>query len=128
MKILNLEPELLVEDVSKTIEFYSDILGFKTETEFPEGTPIFARLMKDNFAISLFERSSFEEEIPNFKSKEMGGTFEILIKATEVEEFYNSIKNKVDIVQDLHKTDYGTLEFSMKDCNGYILGFSESVS
>ena len=128
MNMLSLEPELMVEDVLKTIEFYSTVMGFKVGTKFPEDTPTFARLIKNDFAISFYERTNFELEVPDFKSKEMGGTFEILIKAVGVEDFYNEIKDKVVVVQDIHKTDYSTLEFTIKDCNGYILGFSEETS
>ncbi len=32
----------------------------------------------------------------------------------------------VEIVADLHTTFYGTREFYFRDCNGYILSFSEA--
>lgn len=128
MKALNLEPEILVEDMQKTLMFYQDILGFKIELSFPEEKPVFARIKKDNITITLNNREDFEKDIPSFKSMKMGGTSQIFIKATGVEDFFNEIKNRVKIVQEIHNTNYGTIEFIIEDCNGYFIDFSEDIT
>jgi uncharacterized glyoxalase superfamily protein PhnB len=38
---------------------------------------------------------------------------------------YENLKDKVTVVKELHTTWYGMQEFYVKDCNGYILGFSQ---
>ena len=128
MKALQLIPELLVENMPKTIQFYEDVLGFKTEIAFPEKKPVFVQIVRDNVRIMLYVRSEFENEIPLLKGMNMGGSVLLYIKVDKLEPFYQKIKEKVTIVQTLHKTAYGMLECTIEDCNGYIIVFSERIS
>ena len=41
-------------------------------------------------------------------------------------ELVEQLRDKVEIVVDLHTTFYGTQEFYFRDLNGYILSFSEA--
>lgn len=125
MKIKQLIPELLVEDMLQTVKFYEDVLGFKTEIAFPQKDPVFVQVEKDGICIMLYARCDFEKEIPKLKTVSMGGSVELYFKAEGIESFYQKIKDKVKIVQDIHKTDYGSLEFTIEDCNGYLICFSE---
>lgn len=127
MKALSLEPELLVEDMSMTLDFYINILGFELELSFPEVNPSFARIKRDNIKIMLNHRSSFEKEIPDYEKLKMGGTTQIFIKINGIKDFYEKIKNKIKIVQPLHETNYGSTEFIIVDCNGYFIDFSEEI-
>ena len=128
MKVLQIIPELLVEDMPKTIHFYKDILGFKPEITFPEKDPIFVQVGRDKIHIMLYERSEFEKEIPKLKKEKMGGSVLLYIKAKKIEDFYKLISKNVTVIQQLHKTDYDCLEFTIADCNGYLIAFSESLS
>ena len=47
------------------------------------------------------------------------------IDVEDVKSLFESVKDKVEIVQDMHTTFYGSREFAIKDCSGYILAFSE---
>jgi uncharacterized glyoxalase superfamily protein PhnB len=125
MKLTQLIPEFLVEDMPKTMAFYKDILGFETEIVFPEKEPIFAQIGKDGVHIMLYVRNEFEKEISKLKHVSMGGSTLMYIKAEKVEELYQKIKDMVTVIQELHKTAYGNLEFTIEDCNGYFLCFSE---
>ena len=128
MKALQLIPELLVENMPKTIQFYEDVLGFKTEIAFPEKKPVFVQMVRDNVRIMLYVRSEFENEIPLLKGMNMGGSVLLYIKVDKLEPFYQKIKETVTIVQTLHKTSYGMLECTIEDCNGYLIAFSERIS
>ena len=44
-----------------------------------------------------------------------------------VEEFYEEVKDRVELVWPLDVMDYGTREFGVRDPNGYILAFSEAI-
>jgi uncharacterized glyoxalase superfamily protein PhnB len=44
----------------------------------------------------------------------------------DVKGFYEKIKEKVEIVKEIHKTFYGADEFVIKDLNGYIIYFAEA--
>jgi len=128
MKMLSLIPELLVEDVNKSVRFYEEILGFSKEIMFPEKEPIFVQMMKDNIRIMVYLRSDFEKEIPKLKKEKMGGSVLLYIKVDAIESFFHNLDSTVKIIQTLHKTDYGSLEFTMEDCNGYLIAFSERSS
>jgi len=128
MKVLQIILELLVEDMPRTVRFYKDILGFKVEIAFPEKDPVFVQIGKNNSHIMLYDRSEFEKEVPELKKIKMGGSILLYIKAEKIEEFYKRIQKRATIIQKLHKTDYGSLEFTISDCNGYFIAFSEIVS
>lgn len=125
MKIKELILELLVEDMTKSLKFYQDILGFESEIVFPEKNPVFIQVKKDNNRIMLYDRNDFQKEIPKLKRIKMGGSMLLYMKVEKVEEFYQQIKNKAKIIQPLHKTNYSSLEFTIEDRNGYFLAFSE---
>ena len=47
----------------------------------------------------------------------------------EIQEIYQKAKSgKVEIAVEMHKTFYGTNEFTIKDCDGYLVSFAEDVS
>ena len=50
---------------------------------------------------------------------------EIGKEVEKLEDFYNKIREKVNVVKELSTTWYGMNEFYIRDNNGYILGFSE---
>src|SRR3989344_2354597 len=114
MKNLQLIPELLVEDMPRTLQFYHKILEFKSEITFPKKNPVFAKLGRDDTHIMFYERSAFEKEVPGLKKQKMGGSFLIFIRAEDIKSFYEQIQKKVNIIQPFHKTDYGTLEFTIE--------------
>lgn len=125
MKIKELIPELLVENIQKSLKFYQEVLGFKSEIIFPEKNPIFVQVSKDNFHIMLYNRSDFQKEIPKLKKIKMGGSTLLYFKVKQIKDFYEQVKDKVKIIQSIHETDYGSTEFTIEDCNGYLLTFSQ---
>jgi lactoylglutathione lyase len=118
-------PELLVEDMAKSIAFYQEMLGFDLEVSFPESNPIFAQMKNGDAKLMLYVRKDFEAEIPKLKQLKIGGSFLLYMKVADIEQLYLKIKDKVKIIQPLHRTEYGSQEFSIEDINGYFLAFSE---
>lgn len=125
MKIKQLIPELLIEDMQKTLKFYYEVLGFQSEIVFPEKNPIFAQISKDYVHIMLYNRNDFQREIPKLKRVKMGGSILLYFKVEKIKDFYKQIKDKVKIIQTIHETEYDSIEFTIEDCNGYLLAFSQ---
>ncbi|MBC8492174.1 MAG: VOC family protein [Chloroflexi bacterium] len=122
-------PNLMVEDVNRTIEFYRDVLGFELLVTVPEeGQFDWAMMRRDDVEIMFQARSSLGGEVPALANVPIGGSLTFYTEVTGLMELYERLKGQVEIVQDLHTTFYGTQEFAFGDCNGYILGFSEAVS
>lgn len=120
-----LTPELMVESVIQTLPFYTDILGFKTVMAAPEKDPFFVILANGPVEVMLYQREQFAAEIPQFDEMKLGGTVALYISVKDISVFYTKVKDKVKIIQPLHTTDYGSVEFSISDPNGYVLMFNE---
>ncbi len=127
----------MVDDVNDTIRFYKDVLGFEfvmavsknsqeVLMEIPKDRQLIYAMMKNgNVELMFQEKNSLSEDIPALKGFEIGGSVTFYIEVENVEELFAKLKEKVEIVKELHTTFYGMQEFYLKDCNGYILCFSE---
>ncbi len=123
-----LTPNLMVEDVNQTLNFYTNILGFEVLATVPEtGQLNWAMLKQGDVEIQLQLRASLTEELPIFKDKQIGGALTLYIGVEGIEELHERLKDKVTIVQAMHTTFYGTQEFAIQDCNGFVLSFSQEA-
>lgn len=127
MKYLSITTELLVEDMKKTLDFYTNILNFNVSLSMPQTDPFFAIINSSNVQIMLYTKDKFSEEIPKFRSIKMGASVALFIEVDNIDELYTRIKSKVEIIQEIHTTSYGTKEFSINDCNGYVLMFNQKI-
>ena len=119
---------LMVEDVNSTVEFYADSLGFDLLTSVPEkGKFDWAMMRRESVEIMFQARSSLGEEIPTLADAPKGGSLTFYTEVTGLKDLYDGLEGKVAIVQDLHTTFYGTQEFAFRDCNGYIIAYSEAL-
>lgn len=130
-------PNIMAADVNATIDYYKQNLEFEFVMgvdegkevkmgDFGDSTLTWAMLKKDDVEIRLQREDSLIEELPEFKGLKIGGTFTLYISMQDVKSFYDKIKNKVEVVKDIHKTFYGADEFVIKDLNGYIIYFAEA--
>ena len=121
-----LTPNMMVEDVNATVDFYRDVLGFETVMTVPDGGRLdWALVRRDGVEVMFQSRTSLAEELPLFGEKPTGGALTYYIGLVGVERLYEQIRRRVPIVHDLETTFYGTREFSIEDCNGFILTFAE---
>jgi uncharacterized glyoxalase superfamily protein PhnB len=120
-------PNLMVEDVNQTVKFYQDILGcFELVITDPkEGKLDWAMMRCEDVEIMFQSRDSLVEKVPELKDVSTGGTAVIYIEAEDVEDIYDWVKDRVEVIKELHDTPWGRKEFFIKDCNGYILVFAQ---
>ncbi len=124
----NLTPNLMVEDVNQTVDFYKNVLGFNLIATVPETGQFNWAMMKQGGVEMQFQlRASLAEEIPSFKDRPIGGALTLYIGVEGIEELHARLKDKVTIVQDMHTTFYGTQEFALQDSNGFVISFAETV-
>ena len=122
-KLNSAAPTFPVADVDATIRWYESELGF-TSYPFPENPPyVFASVSRDDVEI-MFQRIK-EYEKPDLYQRRDGGVWDAYIRMEGVKEFYETVKDKLEINIPLRKQSYGDWEFEVKDPNGYILVFSE---
>jgi len=122
-------PNIMVEDVSRAVEFYKNILACFELVDYELGDRKlnWALLRCGDVQIMFESRESMTNSIPILKNRNIGGTMTIYIELDGIEGLYKIIKDKVNIVKDLHNADYGMREFSIQDCNGFVITFAEWI-
>ena len=121
----SIAPTFLVADIGATIGWYETELGFASYP-FPQNPPyVFAIVCRDNTEI-MFQRLEGYEK-PDLYRLRRGGVWDAYIRMKGVKEFYEAIKDKVEIKLPLRKQPYGDWEFEVRDPNGYVLVFSEQL-
>jgi len=118
--------EIMVDNMKESIHWYTEILGFKVNISSPETNPVFTSLSNGDVEIMLYKREEFSKEIPKFKDMKTGGSFVLYITVEDIQKLYDSVKNKVKIIQELYTTDYGSMEFALEDPNDYVLMFNQA--
>ncbi len=122
-------PNLMVNDVTETVEFYKKHFGFEVIMQVPEeGATQWAMIQKDNALIMLQSQESLQEDIPHFEGKSVGSSLTFYCDVDDVEGMYAKLKDSLPLVLDMRTTFYGRKEFAVQDCNGYVLMFSQEMN
>ncbi len=134
-----LTTNMMVEDVSRTVDFYSDVLGFEFVMGVPENSREivttrqkgqalgFAIAKCGNIEMMFQAKQSLAKEVPEFEDMEIGGALTFYIEVQDVRGLHAKLKDKVTIIKDMQTTFYGKQEFYIRDCNGYILTFAGGI-
>ncbi len=116
-----MSPQILVTDISCSIEFYTKKLGFEVDFLYEN---FYVGMVKDGYSIHLkLGKPSTEER----KKKREHEDLDIVFSVENVEDLYTELVNKsVEITLPLCDRPYGK-EFYIADPDGYILAFLEEV-
>lgn len=126
MRLTKLTPNLMVEDVNGTVEFYKNILGFELIMTVPEKEKFDWAMMQNGDVEMMFQsKASLVKEISDLKSRQLGGALTFYIEVEDIKGLYEKIINKTAVVKDFHTTFYKMQEFAIRDNNGFILVFAE---
>lgn len=88
-------PTFTVADIDATIRWYESELGF-TSYPFPKNPPyVFAIVSRDGIEI-MFQRLDGYQK-PDLYRLRRGGVWDAYIRMEGVKEFYEAIKNRVEI-------------------------------
>ena len=111
-----------MRNLEKTIEFYRDVLGFHSEWYW--GNPATdAGIGRDGLNL-LFVKN---EKLANLLT-ESGERLEICLFVSNVDEIFREMKSLgVEIVSELRNEPRQVREFSILDCNGYLLRIGEGL-
>ena len=118
---------LMVESVDESIAFYQDILGFSVLTSVPSesGGLQFAILSKDGLNLMMQEKGDLIKEYPSLNTSRVQPSVTLYITVDDFGGLYEELKDKYNILSDVHETFYGTKEFAIADNNGYVLTITE---
>ena len=124
--LTKLTPNLIVADVSRSIAFYRDVLGFTLQATVPDAAPfVFAIVQSGGVEIFLNAPEPAVAEYPAFKGRPIGGTLTLFIQVDDVRAAHEALNNQVEIVMPLEKKWYGVTEFAFVDPNGYVITFAQ---
>ena len=124
--LTKLTPNLIVADVSRSIAFYRDVLGFSVQATVPDAAPyVFAIVQSGPVEIYLNAPEPAAAEYPAFKGRPIGGTLTLFIQVDDVRAAHEALTDRVEIVMPLEKKWYGVTEFAFLDPDGYIITFAQ---
>ncbi|HEX6508677.1 MAG TPA: VOC family protein [Chloroflexota bacterium] len=124
-----LTPNLMVENVRETVDWYHSVLGFEAQTEVPgDDEVVFAIVRRDGVTLMFQSRTSLGSDLPSLRDLPIGASQTFYIEVDNVEELRRLVEGKARILKDLHDTFYGTREFYFTDRNGYVLSFAQTMA
>ena len=120
----SVSPNIFVNNIQETVTFYHK-LGFQFQARNPDtDSPDFVLMTCGNVTIMFQTFDSLGEQLPVIK-KEKGSSLLLYIQIKNIGEYYEKIKDEVDVYKELEETFYGATEFSIIDNNEYLLTFAE---
>ena len=113
---------LETEDLRQTIKFYTELLGLKCQSLFPDADdPCWASLERDGIEIMFTTRN----EHSAIERPTMTGS--LYLNPDNVDEAWEQLKDKVTIEYPIENFDYGMREFAIRDGNGYLIQFGQEI-
>lgn len=117
-RLQGLVPLLKTDNIRKTIDFYSSILGFATNGAWPEGNPTWCMLENGCVHLMFYHDDHHDPSPPKLTGR-------LYIYTDDVLGLYEQIKDRVQVVDRPEIYHYGMHEFAIRDCNGYELSFGQ---
>lgn len=113
-------PVLKVSDMQKSVDFYAGVLGVSVAWRAAnDGGGENCMLQAGATALLLSTDPQLGDK-PQF-------TGTLYFNMVGVQDFFESIKEEVEVVWPLETMDYGQREFGIRDGDGYTLAFAEDL-
>lgn len=131
MTVKSITPDLMVEDIDATVEWYKRVFDAEVVATLPtdaEDNYWWTQVLIDDSLLMFQERGSLEEKLPELEGATIGGSVAFYTDIDDARELHDDLESAgVDIIHPPHETDFGWRQFAAKDCNGYILWFGEKL-
>ncbi len=119
---MKLEPLLYVSDLSRSIQFYRDLLGLRIGVLFPnEKDPTYAPVFigESKLMLCLARDSNWQ-----LHKDGLGGSgLQLFIQVENVDELFDRIEERVNVVESIETKPWGDREFSFSDPDNYLITF-----
>ena len=121
-----LTPNLLVENVERSLAFYTDVLGFSSGMTVPDVSPfVFAQVTNGTVEIFLNDAKGAVQEYPMLGGRPLGATATMFVEVEQIETLWADLQGKVTVVVPFFTQWYGMKEFAIADPDGYLITFAE---
>ncbi|MFC7442025.1 VOC family protein [Laceyella putida] len=101
-----------VSNLQLSLTWYEEVLGFRVTDLWPPERPNYAHFELGKGAIFAIME---DENVPSH------GRFNFYV--SHVDELWNQLKDRVEVVEPLFDTAYGSRKFTIRDPDGNELGF-----
>jgi uncharacterized glyoxalase superfamily protein PhnB len=112
-------PMIHVPDVSATVAWYTSI-GFRLSRQNVEDGEV-------NWASLSFGNSELMLNAGGIPSSATRREVDLYIHTDNVDDVYQSLKDRVQLIESLHDTFYGMREFIIGDINGFWITFGQPM-
>lgn len=113
-------PRLPVNDLRRTIVFYTEHLGFGVDVLWPDRRPTFVILCRDSTSLGFFELAEHQPGPIGYA--------ELYIEVTDAGKLHQSLMDRVPIEWGPEVYSYGRREFAVRDPDGYLVIFTEPTN
>ncbi|MFT3745306.1 MAG: VOC family protein [Pyrinomonadaceae bacterium] len=123
MNVTNVTAQLRTTDLDASIDFYTNMLGFELEFRY-----------EDFYAGIRAGRQSFHlkfacDKDPSIDYVDEQGHFHLYFQTDNADGDAAELEEKgVEIIEDVHNTDWQTREFVIKDDQGHTLYFGQPLT
>jgi catechol 2,3-dioxygenase-like lactoylglutathione lyase family enzyme len=122
MTITAIRPQLRTVDIASTLRFYTEKLGFTLEFNYQD---FYAGIRTGDQVIHL---KLVDEQDPSIPFVDEGGHLHLYFETKGVAELAEQLKSRgVEMLGDVHETDWNTREFVIHDDQGHTLYFGEPL-
>jgi catechol 2,3-dioxygenase-like lactoylglutathione lyase family enzyme len=119
VRLTSVMPVLRVAELEKSLRFYREVLGFDLAWRAAnDGDGENCMLTSSDVSLMLSTGSHLGG------APQLTGT--IYFSTVGVALLYGRLEGRVEVAWPLGETEYGTLEFGIRDPDGYTLAFAES--
>ena len=130
-----LVPMLTTDDLSGTIAFYRDTLGFEVTGTYPEDNPNWCYLKRGDSHLmfsTLDELDHDHDEHEHDEGEEHHhqgptGVWTLYVYPDDVNSLWDRLKEQAPVAYPMHETPYGMREFGIRDPNGFTLNFGKDA-
>lgn len=127
MRLTNLIPMLETNDLSETIRFYTEKLGFACQNVWPDAEhPCWVTLGNGAVELMFTLRNEHRREFTATAAPLLTGS--LYFYPDDVDAVWAQLKDLVTVEYPLETFDYGMREFGIRDCNGYLLQFGQEAN
>jgi catechol 2,3-dioxygenase-like lactoylglutathione lyase family enzyme len=128
MNLQRLSPILWTKNLTETVDFYENVLGFKAQSNFPNFVYLFREEVALMFIIPEQEPEECREESEEVFFPKAKLTGSIYIYCRDADAIWNQVKDKASIASEIADREYLMRDFSIRDNNGYEIVFGTDIS
>jgi catechol 2,3-dioxygenase-like lactoylglutathione lyase family enzyme len=120
MAITGIVAQLRTTDMTSSIRFYTEKLGFSVEFKYQD---FYAGIRAGS---QIFHLKLVDEKDPSISYVNEGGHFHLYLETNGISDFAAQLKaNGVELVKDVHNTPWNTREIVIHDDQGHTLYLGE---